>query len=348
MTTLVQLLSTLPLIGMLPDALLQVTAALIFAGVGIALVSVVALVSVYGERKVSAHMQCRVGPMHVGWHGVLQTAADGLKLFLKEDIIPTMADKWLFIAAPAVVFTGAFLAWAVIPFGPDWIPADLNIGVVYLLATSSLVAVGIIMAGWASYNKWSLYGAMRTSAQFLSYEIPSALNLMPPVLLAGSLNLTAIVNQQAGGMLGIGHWYVFNPFCLIAFVAYYVSSLAETNRMPFDLPESESELVAGFHSEYTGMRFSFFFLAEYAELFVVSAIGSLMFLGGWHAFGYSSVFIYLAKITVLILIAMWLRWTLPRLRIDQLMATCWKFFIPLGLINILGASLWMALTGQGM
>ena len=262
---------------------------------------------------------------------------------MKEDIIPVMADKWLFILAPLLVFSGAFLGWAVLPLGPGWVPSDLNIGVLYLIATSSLVVIGIIMAGWASYNKWSLYGAMRSSAQFLSYEIPTTLNLVPPVLLAGSMNLTEIVNQQAGGILGVGNWFVWNPFCLIAFIAYYVSSLAETNRLPFDLPESESELVAGFHSEYSGMRFAFFFMAEYAELFLVSAVGSLLFLGGWHGFGVSSVLIYLLKVLALVCIAMWLRWTLPRLRIDQLMGLCWKFLIPLGLINILGASLWMQL-----
>jgi NADH-quinone oxidoreductase subunit H len=219
----------------------------------------------------------------------------------------------------------------------------MNIGVLYLLATSSVVAIGIIMAGWASHNKWSLYGAMRTAAQFLSYEIPTALHILPPVLLAGSLQLSTIVDQQSGGFLGMGHWYIWNPFCFVAFVAYYVSSLAETNRTPFDLPESESELVSGFHTEYSGIRFSFFFMAEYADMFIVSALGALLFLGGWHGpFGISSPILYLLKVSALMFVTIWLRWTLPRLRIDQLMGVCWKFLIPVGLLNILLASAWMA------
>lgn len=347
MTLVLNLLAWLPLINRLPESLLLILAAVICAVVALGAVSVVALVAVWAERKVSAHMQCRLGPMEVGWHGIFQTAADGLKLFIKEDIIPAMADKWLFIMAPAVVFSGALLAWAVLPLGPTWVPADLNIGVLYLLATSSLVAIGIIMAGWSAHSKWSLYGAMRTAAQFLSYEIPSALFLLPPVMAAGSLHLGTIVDGQQRGILGVGNWYVWNPFCLIAFVCYYVSSLAETGRIPFDLPESESELVAGFHAEYSGMRFAFFFMAEYADLFVVSAITTLLFLGGWHGpFGLHGTVIYILKVSAVIFVALWLRWTLPRLRIDQLMATCWKFLIPLGLINILGAGLWLALTGD--
>ncbi|MGC9329679.1 MAG: NADH-quinone oxidoreductase subunit NuoH, partial [Candidatus Hinthialibacter sp.] len=309
-------------------------------------IAVAALIEVWLERKVSAHMQCRVGPMVTGWHGILQTAADGLKLFLKEDVIPAMADKPLYILAPGVVFTGAMLSWAVLPLGPGWIPADLNIGMLYLLATSSLVAIGVIMAGWASHSKWTLYGAMRTAAQFLSYEVPTALHILPPVLMAGTLQLSGIVDAQQGGALGAGHWYVFNPVCLIAFMAYYISSLAEVGRTPFDLPETESELVAGAFTEYSGIRYAFFYMAEYADLFVTSAVGALLFFGGWYGpFGLQGWYVYLAKVVGLILMAMWLRWTLPRLRIDQLMALCWKFLIPLGLINILLAALWAAMVG---
>ncbi len=346
MIELAQWLQGWPILGYFPVWFLIVVSASVFAGVSLAVIAVAALVEVWLERKVSAHMQCRLGPMHTGWHGILQTAADGLKLFIKEDVIPAMADKPLYILAPGIVFSGALLSWVALPLGPGWIPADFNIGMLYLLATSSLVAIGIIMAGWASHSKWTLYGAMRTAAQFLSYEIPTALHILPPVLLAGSLNLTAIVDGQAEGFLGLGGWYIFNPFCFIAFVAYYISSLAETGRIPFDLPESEAELVAGAFTEYSGIRYAFFYMAEYADLFVVSAIGSLLFLGGWHGpFGLHGGVIYLAKVVTLILLAMWLRWTLPRLRIDQLMATCWKFLIPLGLINILLISLWVALVG---
>lgn len=341
MEWIIDLLRAYPPMDQWSNALLITTAAAIAASMTMGVVSLVALVAVYAERKVSARIQSRVGPMHVGWHGVLQTVADGIKLLLKEDIVPAKADRFLFVLAPALVFTGAFLSWAVLPLGPGWVPIDMNIGVVYLLATSSLVAIGIIMAGWASHNKWSLLGAMRTAAQFLSYEVPTALHLLPPVLLIGSLNLMTIADAQAGGWLGIGNWALWNPFCFIAFFAYYISSLAETNRLPFDLPESESELVAGFHAEYTGIRFSFFFLAEYAEMFIVSAVSSLLFLGAWHAFGVSSFVIYLFKVAFLMYIAMWLRWTLPRFRIDQLMSFCWKFLIPLGLINLVAISAWV-------
>ncbi|MBD3265464.1 NADH-quinone oxidoreductase subunit NuoH [bacterium] len=320
------------------------TAASVASGIALGMVSIVALVAVYAERKVSAYMQCRIGPLHVGWWGILQTLADGVKLMLKEDIIPAKADKWLYILAPVLVFTAAVLSWLVIPLSESFVPADMNIAVLYLLATSSIVAIGIIMAGWASHNKWSLYGAMRTAAQFLSYEIPTALHILPPVLLAGSLHIGTIVEQQAGGLLGVGNWFLWNPFCFIAFCAYYVSALAETNRTPFDLPESESELVSGFHTEYSGIRFSFFFMAEYADMFIVSALGVLLFLGGWHGpFGFSNPLLYFVKIGALMFVTIWLRWTLPRLRIDQLMGVCWKFLIPLGLVNILGAALWEAL-----
>lgn len=344
MVGLAQLFQTWPLLGALPFTLLLILSASVFAGVALGVIAVAALIEVWLERKVSAHMQCRVGPMITGWHGVLQTAADGLKLFIKEDVIPAMADKPLYILAPGVVFTGAMLSWVVLPLGPGWIPADLNIGMLYLLATSSLVAIGIIMAGWSSHSKWTMYGAMRTAAQFLSYEVPTALHILPPVLLAGTLQLSGIVEAQKGGFLGVWNWYIFNPFCFIAFVAYYISSLAETGRTPFDLPETESELVAGAYTEYSGMRYAYFYMAEYADLFVTSAIGALLFLGGWYGpFGLNGWYVYIAKVVGLIFVAMWLRWTLPRLRIDQLMATCWKFLIPLGLINILFVALWAAM-----
>jgi NADH-quinone oxidoreductase subunit H len=333
-----------------PNSIHVILAGAVTAGVAIGCIAVVALVTVWLERKISAYMQCRVGPMEVGWQGILQTAADGLKLFLKEDIIPAMADRWLFIIGPFLVFAGALMSWAVLPIAPFWVPTDLNIAVAYLLATSSFVAIGIIMSGWASHNKWSIYSTMRTAAQFLSYEVPTALHLIPPIIVAGSLSLVTIVNEQESGFLGVGGWFIWNPFCFLSFIAYYVSSLAEVGRTPFDLPESESELVAGFHTEYSGMRFAFFFMAEYADLFVVCAIGALLFLGGWNgpffSGGIIGTFLYLFKVLLLIFLAMWLRWTLPRLRIDQVMSTCWKFLIPLGLINILGASLWMVLTGQ--
>ncbi|HPA45162.1 MAG TPA: NADH-quinone oxidoreductase subunit NuoH [bacterium] len=340
-----------------PVSVVVLLIALIGAGIMLAWVAVVALVAVWAERKVSAHMQARLGPMYVGgFHGWLQTAADGLKLFLKEDIIPAMADKWLFIQAPVLVFGGALLAYAAIPFGPKLVVSDINIGVFYILAVSAIVAIGIIMAGWASHNKWSLYGGMRTAAQFLSYEIPSALHLMPVIMYAGTLNLGEIVQSQETGLFGWGGifgWYAFrNPFLFLSFICYYISSLAETNRTPFDLPETESELVAGFHTEYTGIRFSFFFMAEYADMFVVAALSTLLFCGGWNCVLPRSVqfvpdpVVFVLKCSAFIFLTMWLRWTLPRFRVDQLMALCWKFLIPLGLLNIVGSGLWMYIFGQ--
>ncbi len=326
----------------------------------IGFVSLFALFAIWMERKVSAHMQDRLGPMETGgWHGWSQTIADTVKLLLKEDIIPTAVDQPLFRMAPYIVFTGALASFAVIPFAANLIGADLNIGVYYLVAVSSLVVIGILMAGWASNNKWALYGAMRSAAQMVSYEIPVVLSLLVPVLLAQSLSMQKLVEIQAGGFW---HWTVFShlPFALVAFVIYFWASLAEVNRTPFDIPEAESELVAGYHVEYSGMRFAMFFLAEYANMFVVAAVAATVFLGGWHAplpflelstevswIGSAVVGTawFVVKATFLVFVQMWLRWTLPRLRVDQLMRICWKVFLPFSFANVLLVSLWLAVKG---
>jgi NADH-quinone oxidoreductase subunit H len=321
-------------------------------------IAVFALLAIWLERKVSAHMQDRLGPMETGgWHGWSQTVADLLKLLLKEDIIPTAADNFLFRVAPYVVFVGSFAAWAVLPFAANLIGTDINIGVFYLVAVSSTVVIGILMAGWASNNKWAMYGAMRSPAQMVSYEIPIALSLLVPILLAGSLSMQDLVRVQAGGFW---HWTVLQhfPFPLIAFVIYFWASLAEVNRTPFDIPEAESELVAGYHVEYSGMRFAMFFLSEYANMFLVSGVVTAVFLGGWHAplpvleiaaetsaLGHALLGTawFSVKAISLVLVQMWLRWTLPRLRVDQLMHICWKVFLPFSFVNVLLASLWAAL-----
>lgn len=305
-----------------------------------------ALFAVWMERKVSAHMQDRLGPMRVGgWHGWAQTIADILKLIQKEDIVPAAADKKLHLLAPFVVFMGSYAVFAAIPFSSEFIGSDLNIGLFYIIAVSSIVVVGILMAGWSSNNKWSLFGAMRAAAQIVSYEIPTALALLSVVMLTGSLDLQHITHLQAGPAW---NWFIFAkfPFIFVAFIIYFVASLAETNRTPFDIPEAESELVAGYHTEYSGMKFAFFFLAEYGNMFAVSAIAASVFLGGWNSpFGEFlggpmwGAFWFISKGMFLVFVQMWLRWTLPRLRVDQLMHISWKVLTPWAFVCILGVGL---------
>ena len=320
------------------------------------IIAVNAIVMVYAERKVSAFMQDRVGPMgqgvglHAGKWGLLQTVADALKLLTKEDIIPGNADKFLFMLAPFIIFIGAFIGFVALPFGDEVLIADLNIGIFYILAVGSLGVIGLILAGWSSNNKWSLYGGMRSAAQIVSYEIPAGLSIVVVIMMTGTLSMQDIIEYQAGG---IQHWILFaNPFAFLAFFIYFISVVAETNRTPFDIPEAESELVGGFHTEYSGMRWSFFFLSEYANMFIVSGVAAAGFLGGWQSpiTGYLNspgwgVFWMLSKIVFLIFIMMWFRWTFPRLRVDQLMNVCWKVFLPIGLINIFGAGIWTIIFG---
>ncbi|HUN65751.1 MAG TPA: NADH-quinone oxidoreductase subunit NuoH [Bacteroidota bacterium] len=307
-----------------------------------------ALVAVYLERKVSAHMQDRLGPMRTGgWHGWAQTIADILKLIQKEDIVPAAADRKLHLLAPFVVFIGSYAAFAAIPFSSAFVGSTVSIGLFYVISVSSIVVVGLLMAGWSSNNKWSLFGAMRSAAQIVSYEIPTALALLAVVMIAGTLNLQTINEQQAGWFW---HWYMFRkfPFVFVAFIIYFVASLAETNRTPFDIPEAESELVAGYHTEYSGMKFALFFLAEYANMFAVSAIAATLFLGGWNSpFGdvlagpVWGLFWFLSKGMFFVVIQMWLRWTLPRLRVDQLMYVSWKVLTPWAFACIVAIGAWM-------
>ena len=331
------------------------------AGAVIAFISVYGMLAVWLERKISAHIQDRLGPMYVGgWHGWAQSIADGLKLLLKEDIVPAQADGILFRTAPYLLFAAAFASFVCIPFDGLAVVSDLNVGLFYLLAIGSLAIVGVLMGAWGSNNKWSLFGGMRSAAQIISYEIPVGLALMCAVLLAGSLSMTSLVEAQAAGpgqVLAFTSWFgLHNPWCMVAMVLYFIGALAECNRAPFDIPEAESELVAGFHTEYSGMRFSFFFLSEYANMFVTSAILSVCFLGGWYgpvnlaAYGTDNLLLKAAsagphwlilKSLLLVCVQIWVRWTLPRLRVDQLMTVCWKYMIPLAFACVAGVAVFL-------
>jgi NADH-quinone oxidoreductase subunit H len=278
--------------------------------------------------------------------------ADGLKLFVKEDLIPASADSMLFRLGPYIAFCGSFLAFIALPFAGKVVALDLNIAVFYMLAVMSTEVFGVILAGYGSGSKWSLFGAMREAAQVVSYEVPMALCVLVPVVVAGSMRLTAIAEQQQGFFC---NWYVFHdPFTFGAFFVYFTCAIASCKRAPFDLAEAESELVAGFHTEYSGLRWSFFFMGEYASMFAVSGIAALLFLGGWHTGllpvdpsdwspllgGLVGVVVFILKGWLLVVVMMWLRWTLPRLRIDQVMETCLKYLLPLSCVMLLGVSFW--------
>ena len=353
--------------GLSPGAAL-VIAMLIHAALLIGLFGALPLFLIWLERKVAGRIQDRLGPTRVGGRfGWLQTLADGLKLIQKEDLVPSAADHWLFRAAPYMAVIASFAAFMVLPFADGWVAVSLEAGVFIILAVMSLEVLGIVLAGYCSGSKWSLFGAMREAAQMVSYEIPMALCLLVPLVAVGSLNFRDIAMMQSGT---VANWLVLHdPFTFLAFFAYLVVSTASVKRAPFDLAEAESELVGGFHTEYSGLRWSFFFMAEYASMFAVSAIAVLVFLGGWHtgllveeAFsglkGWSPDFlvpgftlgtyilnvvsakIFVLKVLVLVFVQIWVRWTLPRLRIDQVMTTCLKYLVPISCVLFLGAVLW--------
>ncbi len=342
---------------------LTVSLVQIAAVMGIVLLTV--LILTLAERKVLGWMQDRMGPMEVGPYGILQPIADGLKLFFKEDIIPAGANKFLFSMAPILALVSALVGFAVIPFGPDqtievfgisvkpFVISDINIGILYILAFTSICAYGIILGGWASNSKYSLLGGLRAAAQIISYELNVGLSIVGVLILSSSLSLVKITEAQAGGFW---HWYVFAFPApqIIAFVVFVISGVAETNRLPFDLPEAESELVAGFFTEYSGMRFAFFFLAEYANMVLVSCVAAALFLGGWNApypgtllgllglesFAWAEgVAWFTAKVYGFLFLFFWLRATLPRLRYDQLMKFGWKVLLPIALGNIVVTAL---------
>ena len=306
------------------------------------------------ERRVWARIQSRVGPNRVGPQGVLQWLADGIKNLLKEDIIPAAADKPLFALAPYVVFVGFLATFVVIPFGSGLIVADLNIGILYILAVTSIVVMGILMAGWSSNNKWSLLGGMRSAAQIVSYEIPAGFAVLTIVFAAGTLSMQGMIRAQGWAPWD---WFLFhNPFAFAAFFIFFTSALAEGNRTPFDIPEAESELVAGYVTEYSGMRFLFFFFAEWGNLYVIGAVATTLFLGGWQIppvtdnpllKGILEFVVFFLKAYLWVFVAMWIRGTLPRVRVDQLMALCWKYLVPMAFLCLVGTAAWMVIWPEG-
>lgn len=344
-----------------PGWLVGLTAIGVSVGIVTGMIALIAMFSVWLERKVSAHIQCRYGPMYPGgWHGWAVVLADGLKLIMKEDMVPKGADKVLFVLAPALVLASIFGAMAAFPFAPGFYFARMDLGIFMILAITSTTTIGVVMAGWASNSKWSLFGAMREAAQVVAYEIPLGISLMVPLMTLGTFSLLEASEAQAGGF-GIFRWAIFqNPVCIPAFIIFWIAALAETKRAPFDLPEAESELVAGFMTEYSGIRWSFFFMEEYAAMFLMSVVAAVFFFGGFESpatwilrangveggivFGLVCAVTIVLKAFFGVFLMMWLRWTLPRVRIDQVMTMGYKYLTPLALLLVLLAGVWQTVA----
>jgi NADH-quinone oxidoreductase subunit H len=338
----------------------------VFATAAFVVVNVMALVgglATYAERKISADIQLRQGPNRVGPYGILQFLADGVKMIMKEDVFPADADKPLFNLAPLLALLGVFATLALVPFSSGFTLVNLNMGVFFLIGVSSLVGVAVFLGGYSSNSKWSMLGGMRGASQIISYEVPVTITTLMIVLLSGGMSFGSFVETQGG----LPHqWYLLhNPFTFIGFFVFFVGMLAETNRAPFDLPEAESELVSGYHTEYTGMRFGLFALAEYIEVFVLCGVGVAAFLGGYKVpfdLGSGVLFVqkfglppiigknigqllqlgsFLTKTFALYYLVIWVRWTFPRIRVDQVMTICWKYLTPIALFNLVGVAVWM-------
>ena len=338
----------------LPRELGYVLVVAFFAFLMLSFIMTVAGVTSWLERRVWARIQSRVGPNRVGPQGALQWLADGIKNIMKEDIVPLAADAPLFKGAPYLAMMGFFGAFAVVPFTENMIVADINIGVLYVSAVTALVVVGILMAGWSSNNKWALLGGIRSAAQIISYEIPAALAILTIVLFTGTLSMQGIIREQGWAPW---NWFLFdNPFTFVAFFLFFISALAEGNRTPFDLPEAESELVAGAFTEYSGLRSLLFFLVEWGNLYLIGAICTSLFLGGWQVphftengfvLGLVQFLTFFLKAYFMVFVAMWIRATLPRVRVDQLMTLCWKYLVPIAVANMICAALYFAILPHG-
>ncbi len=304
--------------------------ALILSGsLVLGLISVSAMFLVWLERKVSALIQNRMGPMVTGWQGSLQTIADSMKLLLKENIVPTGVDKLSWWLAPFFVMVPSVVAFLPIAFSPTLVACDLNVGALFIASNTGVCVLGIFMAGWGSNNKYSLLGGMRSAAQIISYEVPLLLSVVLVGMYAQTFSMKEIVASQQHG------WFILNPSLALAFLVYLISATAEVNRVPFDIPEAESELGAGYHTEYSGMKFAIFFVAEYTNLLIISAVAVTLFLGGWQGPFLPPLAWFLIKVYGMIVFLMWVRWTLPRVKMDQMMAFAWKVLTPLALANLL-------------
>lgn len=325
----------------------QIVQIIVTAFIVLNVVMFIAGLATYAERKISADIQQRIGPNRVGPFGLLQFIADGVKIVLKEDILPRNREKLGFILGPLLSLIGVFVVIPLLPFSSVLTLSKLNVGLIFVFAASSMVTLGIFVGGLSSRSKWSMLGGIRAAAQIVSYEVPASLSVLTVIIFSGSLGLSEIIYKQS---FWPWDWFLFhNPFLFLSFFVFFISSMAEANRAPFDLPEAESELVSGYHTEYSGIRFAFYALAEYIEVFIFCGLATVLFLGGYKIpFEISSPvlkgiiegFIFLSKTLVLYFLVIWVRWTLPRLRIDQLMTVCWKYLVPISLFSLLGAAMW--------
>lgn len=321
----------------LPDSLMDLLSMLINMIAILMFAPLLMMYLTWLERKLVARIQDRWGPNRVGPWGLLQPIADGIKMILKEDITPSAADRVLHVMAPVLIVIPALLMFAVIPFGRNMIGVDLNIGIFFFISISALETMAVVMAGWSSRSKYPLLGGMRAAAQIISYEVPLGLSLIPVIMIVGSLSTRAIAESQSL-IYGL-HWHVLHPWGLLGFLIFMITGIAEVNRTPFDTPEGESELVGGYHTEYSGMKFALFQMAEFLSAFAISAMAATLFLGGWNGPVLPSWLWFMLKSMAVFFVLIWLRGTFPRFRIDQVMAFAWKFLLPLALANIFVAAI---------